>query len=90
MRTLGNVLRGWGAACLVALGCTTTQPSLKPPPQPEKLDVPPDTEARFSSPMEYPKGTPKSAQIKRASAAAMMNDPTKFQTGASNTGMYGS
>lgn len=86
MRKLGMVVRGLGLAFVLVLGCHSTEPKLKPPPQEEKLEVPPDTEARFSQPMEYPKGTPKSAQIKRGGNTAPLSDPTRFQSGAGRPG----
>jgi hypothetical protein len=42
---------------LTITGCWHTEPSLKPPPRPEVLAVPPSEDSRFSSPIEYPKGT---------------------------------
>lgn len=42
---------------LAVTGCWHTEPSLKPPPRPEVLALPPSEDSRFSSPIEYPKGT---------------------------------
>jgi hypothetical protein len=42
---------------LTITGCWHTEPSLKPPPRPEVLALPPSDDSRFSSPIEYPKGT---------------------------------
>jgi hypothetical protein len=39
---------------LLAAGCLTTQPNLKPPPRPEEFLVPPD-DIRFSTPPVFPK-----------------------------------
>src|SRR5438552_3747474 len=82
MRKMGLLARGLGMVCLIVLGCKTAEPDLRPPKQPEKLVVPPDTEARYSQPLEYPKGTPKAAQIKRSGNNSPLADPTRFQSGA--------
>ncbi len=53
MRAAGILIWGLvGLACLA--GCRTSQPELKPPPQPEVANAPPMTEQRFASP-NYPK-----------------------------------
>jgi hypothetical protein len=58
---------------LLFVGCKTSQPDLKPPPEPEVLNRPPD-EARFNSPA-YPK-----------QALVNNNDPTKkWNSGAAGT-----
>ena len=52
---MAGIARSVGMALLlavVAIGCRTAQPDLKPPPRPEVLTVPP-TEARFGK-SEYP------------------------------------
>src|SRR5437870_2344170 len=60
----GDWLRGLLCACLLlALGCKTAQPNLKPLPQPEALNVPPH-ESRFDN-SAYPK------------QAMVDNDPTR-------------
>jgi hypothetical protein len=50
-------MRWLSALVLAVAGCWTTEPSVKPPPQPEQLIVPPADESRWSAPVEYPKGT---------------------------------
>jgi hypothetical protein len=56
----------------VAGGCWTTswttKPNLKPPPHPEEYTVPPADDARFSAPIEYPKGTLNQDMIKKPSS----------------------
>ncbi len=39
------------------LGCTTTEPQLKPPKPPEEYNKPPENDRRYSGPVEYPKET---------------------------------
>lgn len=49
---------GWlGTGLLIAAGCKTPQPNLKPPPHPEELTVPPQDDPRFSKPPAYPEDT---------------------------------
>jgi len=65
MAVRGRIWTDVGCALLlVLLGCRSTTPELKPPPQPEVLNKPPD-ETRYNSP-----AYPKQALIKD-------DDPTK-------------
>jgi hypothetical protein len=41
---------------LVQAGCTSGPDKYKPTPQPERIIVPPQDQARFSEPVTYPKG----------------------------------
>ena len=53
---MAGFARSVGMALLlavVAIGCRTAQPDLKPAPQPEVLTIPPPQEARFGK-SEYP------------------------------------
>jgi hypothetical protein len=51
-------LLGLSAALLLALGgCTLTEQQLKPPKPAEEYNAPPETESRYSKPIEYPKET---------------------------------
>ena len=53
---MAGFARSVGMALLlavVAIGCRTAQPDLKPAPQPEVLTIPPPSEARFGK-SEYP------------------------------------
>lgn len=81
MGRMGILVRGLGLALLLVLGCKTKPVDLRPPKQEEVLNVPPSTEARFSSPLQYPKDTPKAAQIKRGGAATPLMDPSRLQAG---------
>jgi hypothetical protein len=47
-------MRGLGAILLVAAGCWTTEPALKPPPHPDEYVAPPN-DLRFSMPPVFPK-----------------------------------
>ena len=53
------------SAVLLAAGCWTTEPSLKPPPRPEAYATPPMEDSRFSNPIAYPKGTLNQDTIKK-------------------------
>jgi hypothetical protein len=89
MRRMGTVVRTLGLALLLVLGCKSTKPDLRPPKQPEVLNVPPESESRFTQPLEYPKDTPKAAQIKRGgNNTAPLTDPTRFQSGANGGRPY--
>jgi hypothetical protein len=49
---------GWlGAGLLLAAGCKTPAPNLKPPPRPEELVSTPADDSRFSKPVQYPEDT---------------------------------
>jgi hypothetical protein len=47
-------MRCLGAVLLVAAGCWTTEPTVKPPPHPEEY-VPPPNDLRFTQPPVFPK-----------------------------------
>ena len=81
MRRMGTLVRALGLAFLLVLGCKSTKQDLRPPKQPEVLNVPPESESRFTQPLAYPKDTPKAAQIKRSNNTPL-TDPTRFQSGA--------
>ncbi|GIW80351.1 MAG: hypothetical protein KatS3mg105_2158 [Gemmatales bacterium] len=55
-------LLAFGAALLIACGCKSGKPDLKPPKQPEVLALPPEGDLRYSAPMEYPPEVLKDAQ----------------------------
>jgi len=67
MRRIWIGLRGGCAALLCVAGCWTTEPTLRPPKQPEELVVPPSEDPRYSSAPNYPKGTLNNDQIRSAS-----------------------
>src|SRR5262249_7678595 len=48
-----------GAALAVAAagGCSTDTPQVRPPQHPEEFRAPPETDLRYSKPIEYPKDT---------------------------------
>lgn len=46
-----------GVMLLVLASCKSTEPNLRPPPHPDEYTVPPQDDARFSSPIAYPKDT---------------------------------
>jgi hypothetical protein len=55
---MGRMRDGLGfllAALLGLVGCTSNEPHLKPPKPHEEYNVPPEQDARFSKPVEYPK-----------------------------------
>lgn len=82
MRRMGIWLRVSGLVFLLVLGCKSTKQDLRPPKQPEVLNAPPESESRFTQPLQYPKDTPKSAQIKRGGNNTPLTDPTRFQSGS--------
>jgi hypothetical protein len=86
MRRMGTWMRALGLALLLVLGCKSTKQDLRPPKQPEVLNVPPESESRFTQPLEYPKDTPKASQIKRSGNNAPLTDPSRFQSGAGGAG----
>jgi len=63
----------WNGLCWLSLlmlglaGCWTTEPSLRPPKQPEEFRTPPEDDARFSQTPSYPKNTLNQDTIKRGS-----------------------
>jgi hypothetical protein len=87
MRKLTWLVRIWGAACLVMMvGCVSPKPNLKPPKQPEKFNVPSDTDARYSETVKYPEGTPRAAKVKHEQ---MMNAQyNQITPGPTNPNMY--
>jgi hypothetical protein len=54
MRGMRVGVRFLGAFFLVAAGCWTTEPAVKPPPHPDEY-VPPPNDLRFSVPPVFPK-----------------------------------
>lgn len=72
-------LVGWlGLMLLVPLGCTSTEPSLRPPKGPEEFNGPPN-EPAYGRPIEYPKdamdGDPLQRKAKQGALPGMMNGP---------------
>jgi hypothetical protein len=47
-------IRGLGAVLLLAAGCWTTDPAIKPPPHPDEYVAPPN-DLRFTAPPVFPK-----------------------------------
>lgn len=77
MRGTRAGMRGLATALLLVAGCWKSGPPLKPPPQPEKLAVPPTTESRWSQPIEYPRGTLFTDTIqKKDDAPSQMGGPS--------------
>jgi hypothetical protein len=60
-------------AIALLAGCWHSEPQLKPPPQPERYDLPPTADSRFDNPVEYPKGALNSDLLKKNSTDP--NDP---------------
>lgn len=57
MRQMWVRMRWLATVLLMGSGCLTTEPILKPPPQPESYQLPPAGDSRFSEPIAYPKET---------------------------------
>jgi hypothetical protein len=51
---------------LFCMGCWTTDTQIKPPTYQEELILPPENDARFSSPMTYPKEAQRENPLKKA------------------------
>lgn len=83
MRNVRKQMRWLGFALLVALGCTTSKPDLRPPKRPEAYNVPPETEARFSKPIAFPDGTLNAGLPKKKTLGENpMNSPSRFGAGS--------
>ena len=54
-----RIVRGAFALTLLGLaglvGCTSTDPHVRPPKPPEEFRAPPENDGRYTKPMEYPK-----------------------------------
>ena len=74
---------------LVAAGCWTTEPSLKPPPHPEEYTIPPQDDSRFSAPIEYPKGTLNQDTIKKPEPTDPSSPASASRFGGPGPGMRG-
>jgi hypothetical protein len=78
MRRIRNLL-GLSALLLLLLvlgGCTLTEKELKPPTPPEEFNAPPETDPRYSKPIEYPKDTMDTdALLNKAKKAGKKNGP---------------
>lgn len=85
MRWLGRV-GALGAMMLLALGCRTPQPNLKPPPEREVMNPPP-SETRFNT-ASYPKEAMKQDDPIKLKAASA-NAPGGGMPGAGGGGMPG-
>ena len=79
MRWIRDVLGLCGLVLAVAAGCASDRDVVKPPKQPEEFRAPPDSEGRYSRPLEYPKETMDQDPLKKAS--------DKKGPGASRPGM---
>jgi len=74
-----------GAILLLGqVGCTATQPDLKPPPQKEILNVPPADETRYSdnTTTPYPKDTLNTDLLRKPGGNGGPVDPTGGRMGS--------
>jgi hypothetical protein len=68
---------GWSGVLLLALGgCKPTETRIQPPPLQEEYKLPPDDDARFAQPPEFPKeakrtGPPKISDVPGGPPPAM-------------------
>jgi hypothetical protein len=76
--------RWLGAMVLALAGCTSTQPDLKPPKQPEQLAVPPD-DPRYNNYTQYPKDTLNTDLNKKPDAGPL--SPSGGKMGGMTPGM---
>jgi len=80
MRNRWVKTRWLGAILLGLVGCTATQPDLKPPPQKEVMNVPPTDDSRFSDPTPYPKDTLNTDLLRKPGGGGPV-DPTGGRMG---------
>jgi hypothetical protein len=85
MRSLWNGL-GIGLVCL--FGCTTTDPTRKPPPPVAEFVQPPD-EAKYSSPVAYPEKTLNSGMPKKDTNPFGAGGPGGLRGGGGGGGNVG-
>jgi hypothetical protein len=96
---MGRVrMRGLAAVLLFLSGCWTLpstvklnewwngKPELKPPSAPEEYKVPPADDPRFSTPIEYPKGTLNQDLGPKRNKDAINADPSRFGGGGAGGG----
>lgn len=82
----------WNGLCWLSLlalglaGCWTTEPSLRPPKQPEQYVKPPEDDARFSTMPTFPKGTLNQDTIKRYDNVSNQPGSMKGPGGSSRLG----
>ena len=82
------VALGWlGAGLLLAVGCKTPEPNLKPPPHPEELTVPPQDDSRYSKPPAFPDNTINQYDRKKKDPSA--DGTPRFGAGPGGAGMGG-
>lgn len=89
MRGTWGGKRYWSVLLLLAAGCWTTKPSIKPPPHPEEFIKPPESDSRFSAPMAYPKEALKEQPLKKNGTdmpGGPLGTPPQFGTGAGPRG----
>jgi hypothetical protein len=77
MRRIRDLLGLCGLLAAVAAGChATDNNNLRPPKQPDEFRAPPESDPRYSRPIEYPKDTMDQDSImKKAKDAAKNNGP---------------
>jgi hypothetical protein len=82
LRSIAAQVLAFVLATLTVTGCWHTEPSLKPPPRPEVYALPPSDDSRFSSPIEYPKGTLNQDILPKAPANNSQKGPNDTRFGA--------
>lgn len=91
MRRIWLARRCLSALLLGLVGCTTPEPSLKPPLR-EEFTIPPTDDPRFSQPVSYPKETLNNFQQKREKDGGPPGDrfrgPSGGMGGPGNTRGY--
>lgn len=77
-------------ALVVALGgCWSEKQTLRPPPPAECYTLPPADDARFSAPIEYPRGTLNNDLIKKPKGDPMQSTRDMQSSGAGGSGGSG-
>jgi hypothetical protein len=58
----------WLVALVLAVaGCRTPAPDLKPPPQKEEYNIPPENDPRYDKPYDYPKDSDPNNPMRKSS-----------------------
>ncbi|MCC6418141.1 MAG: hypothetical protein IT429_07800 [Gemmataceae bacterium] len=81
---------GWlGTFLLIAAGCRSVPPELKPPPQPEDYSLPPQSDVRYNQPYKPPRDPNEAATGRRPTLPGPYTTPGMMPTPTRNPRMGG-